>query len=222
MILVFSTQRLFRFGRMLLLVAAVALSFFAMARADTRLEKSVELVDALVGDIMAVVGSEPSPAKVRMETERMIDTYFDYDIIARFAAGNAWRSATDAEKAAYMKAFREILLSLAETQFDYFKSLEYISGAATEKGSKLVVVHGEIRDKSGELPNTNVSWRIRTRPDQPPRIIDIEVENISMLITQQQENTAVINSNGGAFQALIDSLNAQAMEIRAAATSGQN
>ncbi|XDZ66262.1 phospholipid-binding protein MlaC [Alphaproteobacteria bacterium LSUCC0684] len=217
----FPATSLFRFGRVILLVAT-ALSFSAMASADSRLEKSVELVDALVGDIMTVVGSDPTPAKVRMETERIIDTYFDYDIIARFAAGNAWRSATDAEKTAYLKAFREILLSLAETQFDYFNSLEYASRGATEKGSKLVVVHGEIRDKTGELPNTNVSWRIRTRPDQPPRIIDIEVENISMLITQQQENTAIINSNGGAFQALIDSLNTQAMEIRAAAASTPN
>ena len=36
-----------------------------------------------------------------------------------------------------------------------------------------------------------------------------------MLITQQQENTAIINSNGGSFHALIDSLTEQAREIRA-------
>lgn len=215
----FAVHRSFYFGLALPLVLAAFLFFPAIPKAEPRLEESTQLVDTLVADIMAVVDSDPSPEKVRLETERMIDVYFDYDIIARFAAGNAWRSASDTEKTAYMNAFREILLSLAETQFTYFKTLEYKPGKATAKGDKLVIVQGQIHDVSGKLPDTLVSWRIRTRADQPPRIIDIEIENISMLITQQQENSAIINSNGGSFQALIDSLNAQSKEIQAAASS---
>jgi len=214
MISCFPAHRFLQLGRILFLISAISL-IPSISGAEPRLEESLKLVDTLVADIMAVVESDPSPEKVRLETDRMIDTYFDYNIIARFAAGNAWRSAGDAEKTVYMNAFREILLSLAETQFNYFKTLEYKPGKATPKGDKLVVVQGQIHDTSGELPDTAVSWRIRTWADKPPRIIDIEIENISMLITQQQENTAVINSNGGSFQALIDSLTAQASEIRA-------
>ena len=40
-----------------------------------------------------------------------------------------------------------------------------------------------------------------------------------MLITQQQENTAVINSNGGSFQALIDTLRDQAEALRTEAAA---
>ena len=35
-----------------------------------------------------------------------------------------------------------------------------------------------------------------------------------MLITQQQEHTAIINQNGGSFEALIEALTEQANDIR--------
>jgi len=201
-------------SRMMVLLAALITLAPTIGHAEPRLVKSQALIEALVKDITELVEASPGPEQVRAETERMIDQYFDYDIIARFAAGNAWRSASDTEKAAYKKAFREILLTLAETQFQHFKSLEYKPGKATAKGDKLAIVQGQIHDKSGELPDTVVSWRVRTYASSPPRIIDIEIENISMLITQQQENTAIINSNGGSFQALIDTFILRADQLR--------
>ena len=41
----------------------------------------------------------------------------------------------------------------------------------------------------------------------------IEVENISMLKTQQDENTAIIRRNGGTFSALIKELEARQKSI---------
>ena len=43
----------------------------------------------------------------------------------------------------------------------------------------------------------------------PLKIFDIEVENISMLKTQQDENTALIRRNAGRFSALIEALREQ-------------
>ena len=71
-----------------------------------------------------------------------------------------------------------------------------------------------IHDKTGQLPDTIVAWRVSTREGKPARIIDVEVENISMLITQQQENTAIIRQNGGKFSALIDALEQMAEDIK--------
>ena len=81
-----------------------------------------------------------------------------------------------------------------------------------------MIVSGMVHDKTGEFPDAVISWRISTKAGKPVRIIDLEVENISMLITQQQENTAIIRQNGGSFQALIDALNQQADDIAAGKT----
>ena len=193
----------------------VALMVATPSLADPRLTEGTQLVEALVERIQTVVAAEPSPEEVRAETNAIIDEFFDYNTIARFAAGQAWRKASDAEKADYKSAFREVLLSLAETQFEQFRTLEYTSQDAIAKGKKLIVVNGMVHDTTGKYPDSIVSWRVSTRPGKPIRIIDIEVENISMLITQQQENTAIIRQNGGTFQALIDALKKQAESIKA-------
>ena len=185
------------------------------AFANDRLDEGVGLVNALVERIQTVIGEDPDQAKVRAETNAIIDEFFDFDLVARFAAGQAWRSASDVEKADYKTAFRRVLLALAETQFEYFRRIEYTPKDAISKGPKLMIVSGMVHDKTGEYPDAVVSWRISTKQGKPARIIDLEVENISMLITQQQENTAIIRQNGGSLQALIDALNQQADDIAA-------
>ena len=189
------------------------------AFANDRLDEGVGLVNALVERIQTVIGEDPDQAQVRSETNAIIDEFFDFDLVARFAAGQAWRSASDAEKADYKIAFRRVLLAMAETQFEYFRRIEYTPKDAISKGPKLMIVSGMVHDKTGEYPDAVVSWRISTKEGKPARIIDLEVENISMLITQQQENTAIIRQNGGSFQALIDALNQQADDIAAGKTT---
>jgi len=46
-----------------------------------------------------------------------------------------------------------------------------------------------------------------TADNASPRILDVEIENISMLVTQKQENIAIIRKNEGKFSALIDAMN---------------
>lgn len=51
-----------------------------------------------------------------------------------------------------------------------------------------------------------MNWRILTRAGEPPRVFDIEIENLSLLVTQKQENVAVIRKNKGDFLALINAM----------------
>lgn len=193
------------------------------ALANDRLDEGVALVNSLVERIQTVIGDNPNQTpeqdQVRAETNAIIDEFFDFDLVARFAAGQAWRSASPTEKSDYKTAFRRVLLALAETQFEYFRHIEYTHKTAISKGPKLMIVSGMVQDKTGEFPDAVISWRISTKAEKPVRIIDLEVENISMLITQQQENTAIIRQNGGSFQALIDALNQQADDIAAGKAS---
>ncbi len=182
---------------------------------EERLNTATLVVENLINRVQIFLATNPTPIQVRNETNALIELYFDYNIISRFAAGQAWRGASAQEKTAYRTAFREVLLSLAETQFEVFRNLEYTSIDSVAKGEKLVVVHGRIHDISGKIPDSIISWRLTTNPNRPIRIIDIEVENISMLITQQQENAAVIRQNGGDFTALITSLQTKAHAIKA-------
>lgn len=209
-----SCQR--RIQRFLLVLMLMLSGWLGPAVADDRVTAAAGLVDALVADIKQVVAKTPSAEMVTAETNRMIAQYFDFDRITRFSAGPYWKKATPAERDAYGTAFRKVLITLAEKQFDVFSTIEYTPASAFARGDSWVIVPGKVHDSTGKLPDAVIQWRVLTKAGKQPRIFDIEVENISMLLTQQEENTAVIRQNGGRFSALIEAMEKQAADIAAA------
>jgi phospholipid transport system substrate-binding protein len=93
--------------------------------------------------------------------------------------------------------------------FDKLQGLKYNHLTSTPKGSTLVLVSGEFIDTTGARPKVLVNWRVISNPDNRPAVMDIEIENISMLITQKQENVAIIRQNKGKFAALIEAMQKQ-------------
>ena len=136
----------------------------------------------------------------------LLDTYFDFPGITRFSAGQYWRAATSAEKQEYELVIREVIIGTVLRNFDQLKGLEYSHVTSTEKGSKLVLVTGRFSDAVGDRPSVLVNWRVTTLPGKPVKVLDIEIENISMLVTQKQENIAIIRKNKGEFGALITAM----------------
>ncbi len=194
--------------RHMVIVFMLLASLVKVATAD-RLEESTRLVNTLIDDIRIITDNDLSAQDIRAHTNRIIDTYFDYEKIARFTTGPYWRQISDEQKQQYLTAFREVLLAIAETQFDYFKTTEYTHQSSRLKGNKWVIVTGLVHDKIGQSEDYEVIWWINTSPNKPPVIFDINIQNVSMLITQRDENLAVVRQNGGDFNALTETLRKQ-------------
>jgi phospholipid transport system substrate-binding protein len=80
-----------------------------------------------------------------------------------------------------------------------------ITGARPE-GERDVKVQSEIRRPDG--PPVAVTWRVRDRGGSF-EIVDVEVEGVSMGVTQRNEFSAVIQRNGGSIDALLDAMRQQ-------------
>jgi phospholipid transport system substrate-binding protein len=98
------------------------------------------------------------------------------------------------------------LLSEASNRFDQILNFDFTPTNAQARGDKLILVTGIATDQSGQIPDTKIIWRLSAQKGKPIKIIDLEIENISMLKTQQDENTALIKRSGGDFSALIDAM----------------
>lgn len=199
------------------LLTALLISLFLFtlpAKANDRLDEATALVSdmalAVKQAVEAVYDSDDAKAKV---IDNLIESYFDFDGITRFSVGRYWRAASETEKQEYSIAFRAVLTGLAVRQFDQLKGLDYTITDTVAKGDKLALVTGIMSDPTGTNPDVIVSWRVGTLKDKPVRIIDVEIENISMLVTQQQENTAIIRKNGGKFSSLIEAMRKAAAEL---------
>lgn len=200
-----------------LMVGGIALTLLygaaPQAHAD-RTQDSTQLVESLVADIQTIVSQTRSRDEIYQFTNDIIDNYFDYDLVARFTTGPYWKAASETQRTAYLNAYRQILLEQAVRNFDYFRTIDYVSQGAEAKGDKWVIVKGLVKSTSGDNPDVLINWRVRTYPDRPPSIFDLEIENVSMLITQRDENTAIIRQNGGEFDALVEILQKRGEELR--------
>ena len=180
------------------------------AQANDRVAEAEQLVSSLISVLEAnLMNDSSSDEENKQFLNQLVDTYFDVEGITRFSVGRYWRIATADERKTYARLFRSVLLNQASSQFHQLKNLEFKPTTSKARGEKLVLVGGIIHDKSGEFPDVEMFWRVVTLPDKPAKIFDVEIENISMLKTQQDENTTLIRRNGGRFAALNEALQEQ-------------
>jgi phospholipid transport system substrate-binding protein len=199
-------------------VIAICLSSVILipsAKAD-RLVQAQNLVTTLIADLEQVEASSDRLTQ-EMRKQRLseiMDQYFDVEGITRFTAGRYWRSATEEQRALYTRLFRGVLLSEASTRFNQILNFTFTPTTISARGKKLILVTGIVHDKTGELPDAEIIWRISAIPDREMKIIDLLVENISMLQVQQDENTALVKRNGGDFAILIEAMQARLEQIK--------
>jgi len=193
--------------QMMAMVVAMLTVFPLTAHADARITAAGDLVDSMISDLETFLATDTGDESARTaEIDRVLNTYFDMDSITRFSAGQYWRAASSEQKTEYRSLFREVLCGTIVRNFDQLQGLAYTADAATAKGDKFVIVSGTFTDTSGPRPAVKVNWRVLTREGTAPKVFDIEIENLSLLVTQKQENVAVIRKNKGEFFALINAM----------------
>ena len=177
------------------------------AQASSQLEAANRLIDTMVRDVENYLSADSGDISKRTENvTRLLDTHFDIPGIARFSAGPYWRAATEDERNTYTESMREALTDTIARNFDQLAGLRFTVTDSQAKGSRMVLVRGTFSDKAGKRPPVSVGWRVVTPHSATAKVLDVEIENISMLITQKQENIAIIRKNGGRFSALIQAM----------------
>ena len=196
------------FRRQMVAMMVATLTLFPLtAYADARVTAAGALVDTMISDLETFLATDTGDESARTaESDRVLNTYFDMESITRFSAGQYWRAASSEQKTEYGSLFREVLCGTIVRNFDQLQGLAYTANAATAKGDKFVIVSGTFTDTTGQRPAVKLNWRVLTREGAAPKVFDIEIENLSLLVTQKQENVAVIRKNKGEFVALINAM----------------
>ena len=185
----------------------IALFFSISAQASSQIEAANRLIDTMVRDVENYLLTDSGDISKRTEKiTKLLDTHFDIPGIARFSAGPYWRAANEEERVTYTESMREALIGTIARNFDQLVGLRFNVIDSQAKGSRMVLVRGTFRDKGGKRPPVSVGWRVVTPHPAPAKVLDVEIENISLLVTQKQENIAIIRKNGGRFSALIQAM----------------
>jgi phospholipid transport system substrate-binding protein len=125
----------------------------------------------------------------------LLDTDFDIPRIARFVLGRYWNDASDQDRQQFQKLFEEyVVRSYAQRFSEYHGEQVKVVGSRPESETS-TLVQSQIIRTSGGTP-AKVDWRVR-KDGGTFKIIDVDVEGVSMVLTQREEFSSVIQRSGG-------------------------
>lgn len=133
------------------------------------------------------------------ELARVIDQEADLELLGRLVLGRHWRTISDDERQEYQDLFRQLMLrkfagylrSYTGDELGATEEVFEITGAR-RVNQRDIVVTSVVRPPNREP--LEVKWRLRGQDD--PAIIDVVVENVSLLISQRSEFATVIERRG--------------------------
>jgi phospholipid transport system substrate-binding protein len=164
-----------------------------------------QFVGNLVNAALQVLADRKMSEAAREQSfERLLSENFDVPRIARFVLGRYWTSASDQDRRKFIDTYREFIIRAYAARFsEYSGETVKVTGARPE-GANYTVVNSEIVHPNGEPP-VKVSWRVRQSGDSY-KIVDVDVEGVSMMLTQREEFTSVIQRSGGTVAGLIQAI----------------
>ena len=145
---------------------------------------------------------QPKP-QAMAKFKELLNNGFDVPYIGRWVLGRHWNQASPQQQQEYQALFEQLIVkTYAERFVEYSGETFKITGSRPEGDTDTMVTTQVIRPNG---PPVAVDWRVRKR-DGGHKIIDVVVEGVSMGVTQRQEFSSVIQSNGGRIEGLIQAL----------------
>lgn len=155
--------------------------------------------------IRLIQAPDPIETKRGAFKELMLDSS-DMTTIARFAIGRRWKDMSEAQQADYRSAFTDYLSRIYTSRFSDYEG-QTIEFASTRSGKKdLYVITNLVRERAEPI---EVSWRVREFGGAP-KILDIEAEGVSLLVSLKNEVSGLLAQNGDSVDKVIEVLKSKA------------
>ena len=141
----------------------------------------------------------------------LIRESFDLELIGRFVLGRFWREATTAQRTDFQELYAHHLVSSYARQLDAYEAETLTVISSRDVSKKDVLVETEINSASGPV---KAGWRVRSA-DNSRKIVDVEIDGISMALSHRQEFGSVANRAGvdGLIKIMKVSLNKQTARL---------
>jgi phospholipid transport system substrate-binding protein len=162
----------------------------AHASADTARNFIAELGKQTVAVLQR---PDPAPQKAA-KMEDILRRGFDFQTIGRFVIGRYWNTATPQQREEYLKVFTDFVAkSYSRRLAEEATVTGFNITNLRDLGEGDYLVQTAITRPSGAP--LNYEWRVRDAGGQP-KIVDVIVEGVSLLVTQRSDFTSVAGQSG--------------------------
>lgn len=176
-----------------------------VANAAIDKEKALSMVENLTKEgIEEIVNSDASVSEKNEVFRKLFDENLDIDFISRYVLGRYWRKASVAQRVNFVSLYREYNVKTWSKRFDEFKGKKFVfKGVVIGGNPNQAFVETEVPMDEGK-PVT-VRWRVSDK-DGVLKIIDIIIENVSLVQTARSEYTSFIAKSPKGIDGLLENL----------------
>ena len=180
-----------------LLMTAVAQLALAQERPDQMVKRTTE-------EVLSVIKKTTDRATLRKVAEQKVLPYFDFTEMTRLAVGRPWRDASPEQKKQLQQEFTELLVNTYTSALsrtvaaDKTVEVKPLQAGANDKE---VTVRSVVKGGGGQP--LDIDYRM-TKEDQGWKVIDVIVENVSLVTTYRGSFAQQVQQGG--IDGLIKSL----------------
>ena len=128
----------------------------------------------------------------------------DLNLISKFVLSKTWKNSTDEQKERYLIAFKDYFINSYANKLDQYSG-EQVQIVGSEAAGKYVIVESNIVREGTDTLKINLKWRLINR-DGDIKIIDLNIEGISLVIAQREEFQSFLANNDNDIEKLIDKI----------------
>ena len=180
-----------------------SLLFFSNVNADSNAEGSKSFVEKLGKEVIETVSDEKlSDSQRRSNFRYLYLNAFDNFYISRFVLGRYWKRIDKSVKEEFVKTFNDYIVSTYAPKFKGWQGEFKAVDALIEKNFYNVKM--DVINKDG--PVLKLIWKIYLDKNKNFKILDVNIDGVSMLVTQRAEFMSVIKNNPDGVVGLIKAM----------------
>ena len=192
--------------RVVLCLAAAAVVGLLSGSAEAADGPAASLIEKTAAEVIELIKTT-TRAQREAGIRKVLESAFDLNYMGQQALGKYWAGATPEQQARYLKAAVGAEAHAYAERFGQYGGQTLALGKVTPKANGVTVVDSRLNQSNGQP--IKIEWEVRDIGGAP-RITDVKIEGISMVITRRTDFTSYIQNNGGKVEALIQELEARA------------
>jgi phospholipid transport system substrate-binding protein len=194
------------------------MSSFIRRRSISRLAAGAAAI-ALIGPVTMMSGQaaaadqDPAAQVIQRTADELIrikaDAAREAAILRLLQAEFAthWDQATAEQRERYLKVQASAEAHAYAQRFAQYAGQRLTVSRVTPRGNGMSLVDSKLDQSNGEP--VAIQWEVHN-DGQRPRIVDVKVGGVSMVLTRRSEYNSYIRNHGGQVEPLIDELEARA------------
>ena len=177
------------------LIIILGIFFLNSANADIKIKASQQ-VSNFLNTIKEFASEKDSLIKIKRSDE-LLDMV-DLEFMSKATVGKHWKTVNDNEKIIFKRKLFNKFIQFIDLHLEDFKEIKFQEKSIKLRGQKLVYVTGSIDTK--KIKNLDIIWKLSSKQN---KILDVEIEKISLIKTQKLEMRPLLKKNKNNFSQFI-------------------